>query len=182
MTLDLSGLDNFEQGGSLSDGGNGNANWLYVAGPRTVYSGTGPVRANGTLDLAKTNEIILNDDFEVCNQANSNSLPCAVYLGEQNIVSIGGSLIVAGTGTTTLGAWMKFNPAFLGGANAPAAYFTGPSGGPISNFWICNGNGGPRIPGYGLCDFSGGNVYDAGRLDAIGPGGQCKCAGSLDSR
>jgi fibronectin-binding autotransporter adhesin len=176
ITLDLSGLDNYEQGGSL--GGNGNANWLYVAGPRTVYSAAGPIRANGTLDLAKTNEIILNDDFEICNQAYSNSLPCAVYLGEQNVVNIGGNLIVAGTGTTTLGAWMKFNPAFLGGAHAPTAYFSGPSG-PISNFWICNGNGGPQIPGYGLCDFSGGNVSMLVDSMQLGQAGNANAQGVL---
>ncbi|HEV2454295.1 MAG TPA: autotransporter-associated beta strand repeat-containing protein [Verrucomicrobiae bacterium] len=154
VTLDLSGLDNYVQDAS----GNPNANWIYVAGPHTVYSASGPIRANGTVNLAKTNSISLNEDLQICNQAYSNSMPCAVYLGQVNNVTIGGNLIVAGTGTTPVGAWMKFNPAFLGGANAPTASFDGPSGGRISNFWICNENGGPQISGSGLCDFSGGNV------------------------
>ncbi|MGH7940002.1 MAG: hypothetical protein ACREFR_02895, partial [Limisphaerales bacterium] len=127
VTLDLSGLDNYVQNSSLGGANNGNAaaNWLYVAGPRTVYNtSAGPIRANGTLDLAKTNEINLDEDFEICNQAYSNSLPCAVYLGQANSVVIGGNLIVAGTGTTLQGAWMKFNPAFLGGASAPTASFS----------------------------------------------------------
>jgi len=59
VTLDLSGLDNYAQNSSAF-GGNPNANWLYVAGSNTVYSGTGPIRSNGTLDLAKTNAITLN--------------------------------------------------------------------------------------------------------------------------
>lgn len=153
VTLDLSGLDNYVQNSS----GNPNANWLYVAGPRTVYSATGPIRANGTLNLAKTNEITLNQELDICNQAYSNSLPCAVYLGQANSINCS-NLLVAGTGTSLQGAWMKFNSAFLGGASAPTASFSGPEGGLIYNFWIGNGNGGPQIPGYGLCDFSGGNV------------------------
>ena len=170
VTLDLSGLDNFTQSASFA-GGNPNANWLYVAGSNTVYSSTGPIRANGTLYLAKTNSITLNQDFQVCNQANSNSLPCAVYLGQDNYVALGGNLIVAGSGTTTVGAWMKFNPAFLGGPNVPTAYIAGQGGGRIGNFWICNANGGPQISGYGLCDFSGGNVSLNANSMQVGVGG-----------
>jgi fibronectin-binding autotransporter adhesin len=178
VTLDLSGLDNYAQNSSAF-GGNPNANWLYVAGSNTVYSGTGPIRSNGTLDLAKTNAITLNQDFEICNQAYSNSLPCAVYLGAVNSISVGGNLIVAGSGTTTVGAWMKFNSAFLGGATAPTASFTGSGGGRISNFWICNGNAGPETPGYGLCDFSGGNVSMLVNSMELGQAGTANAQGVL---
>ncbi|HUA65619.1 MAG TPA: autotransporter-associated beta strand repeat-containing protein [Alphaproteobacteria bacterium] len=177
VTLDLSGLDTYEQGGGL--GGNGNANWLYVAGSNTVYSSTGPIRANGTLYLAKTNEIILNQDLQICNQSYSNSLPCAVYLGQANSIEIGGSLIVAGAGTSTQGAWMKFNPAFLGGATAPVASITAGGGGRINNFWICNGTGGPQIPGYGLCDFSGGNISMQVNSMQLGSAGNANAQGVL---
>jgi fibronectin-binding autotransporter adhesin len=181
VTLDLSGLDTLVQNPVLpSNSGNGNANWIYVAGPHTVYdAGAGPIRANGTLDLAKTNEITLNDDFEICNQAYSNSVPCAVYLGQVNSVSIGGSLIVGGNGTTLQGAWMKFNPAFLGGGTAPTASFTGSGGGAIANFWICNGNGGPQVPGYGLCDFSGGNISMLVGSMELGQAGNANAEGVL---
>jgi fibronectin-binding autotransporter adhesin len=170
VTLDLSGLDTFIQDAS-SYGGNSGANWIYVAGPSTVYSATGPIRANGTLNLAKTNYINLNQDFQICNQANSNSLPCAVYLGQVNDIGIGGNLIVGGTGTTAQGAWIKFNPAFLGGAGAPVASFTSASGGRIANFWIGNENGGPQISGNALCDFSGGNVNMSVNSMQLGVGG-----------
>ncbi len=178
VTLDLSGLDTFEQNASAF-GGNGNANWLYVAGSNTVYSGTGPIRANGTLNLAKTNEITLDESFVVCNQTYSNSLPCAVYLGQVNTLSISNDLIVAGAGTTTIGAWMKFNSAFLGGANAPRASFVGYGGGRINNFWICNGNGGAQVPGYGLCDFSGGNVSMLVNSMQLGQAGSANAQGVL---
>ncbi|HEY1786856.1 MAG TPA: autotransporter-associated beta strand repeat-containing protein, partial [Verrucomicrobiae bacterium] len=171
VTLDLSGLDNFLQSASYV-GGNANANWLYVAGSNTVYSSSGPIRANGTLYLAKTNSITLNQDFQVCNQTYSNSVPCAVYLGLNDYVSIGGNLIVGGAGTTASGALMKFNPAFVGGGNLPAAYFTsGGSSGRIANVWIGNANGGPQISGSALCDFTGGNVTLFANTLQLGEGG-----------
>ena len=158
VTLDLSGLDNFND--------NGSGNEILVA------SG-GAQRTHGTLYLAKTNQISLGNDFLVCNQDYSNSMPCAVYLGNVNTILTGsGNLTVAGTGTTTVGAWMKFNPAFLSGGNVPAASLGGTaSDGRIVNFWICNANGGPQVAGYGLCDFTGGNVSLLARTMQLGQGG-----------
>jgi hypothetical protein len=160
VTLDLSGLDNFV------DNGGGQNNEILVA------SG-GAERTHGTLYLALTNEIVLGDDFLICNQTSSYSQPCAVYLGVTNSILIGtGNLTIGGTGTTTVGAWMKFNPAFLGGANPPAASLGGTGGdGRIVNFWICNANGGPQVAGYGLCDFSGGTVSLLARDMQLGQGG-----------
>src|SRR5258708_37590374 len=83
-----------------------------------------------------------------------------------------GNLRGGGTGTETVGAWMKFNPAFLGGGNVPAASLGGTaSDGRIVNFWICNANGGPQVPGYGVCDFAGGNVSLLARTMQLGQGG-----------
>jgi fibronectin-binding autotransporter adhesin len=159
VTLDLSGLDNF----TITN----------TTGSEILVASAGAPRTHGTLYLAKTNQISLGNDFQICNQSYSNSLPCAVYLGQTNTILTGtGNLIVAGTGTTMVGAWMKFNPAFLGGANPPMAYLGGTaSDGRIVNFFICNANGGPQVPGYGLCDFSGGNVMLFARTMQLGQGG-----------
>ena len=157
VTLDLSGLDNFTDTGSL----------IYVAGGNLQ-------RANGTLYLAKVNHISLGNNFQISNQTYSNSVPCAVYLGQANTITIGsGDLTVAGTGTSTVGAWMKFNPAFLG-LNPTASFNSSRSNGRIANFNICNANGGPFISGYGLCDFTGGNVtmmVDSMQLGQAGTAG-----------
>jgi autotransporter-associated beta strand protein len=157
VTLDLSGLDNFNDTGSL----------IYVAGGNLQ-------RANGTLYLAKANHISLGNNFQISNQTYSNSVPCAVYLGQANTITIGsGDLTVAGTGTSTVGAWMKFNPAFLG-LSPTASFNSSRSNGRIANFNICNANGGPFISGYGLCDFTGGNVtmmVDAMQLGQAGTAG-----------
>ncbi|HTL72555.1 MAG TPA: autotransporter-associated beta strand repeat-containing protein [bacterium] len=158
VTLDLSGLDNFT-----------------ISGSQILVASGGLQRGNGTLYLAKTNNLSLGNNFQVSNQNLSNSLPCAVYLGQQNTITLGsGDLTVAGTGTTTAGAWMKFNPAFIGGP-VPTANFYGSQGsGRIANFTICNANGGAYVPGYGLGDFTGGNVsmmVDTMRLGLAGPAG-----------
>ncbi len=143
VTLDLSGLDTFND-----------------TGGQILVASAGLQRANGTFYLAKTNQITLGDNFQISNQNLSNSMPCAVYLGLVNNIGIGsGDLTVAGTGTTAVGAWMKFNPAFIGGGSVPTAYLYGTqTGGRIANFNICNENGGPNISGNGFCDFTGGNV------------------------
>lgn len=173
VTLNLSGLDNFIDYGP---GGSDNNGILIasagVTGNGADLTGNAPLN-NGTLYLAKTNSITLGDDFQICNQTSSNSMPCAVYLGNDNYIQTGtGNLIVGGTGTTTVGAWMKFNPAFLGGSSPPTAYFGSTvSDGRIANFWICNANGGPPVSGYALCDFSGGNVTMEVNAMQLGQGG-----------
>jgi autotransporter-associated beta strand protein len=156
VTLDLSGLDNFTDTGSE----------IFVAS-------SGAQRTHGTLYLAKANSIALGNDFQICNQAFSNSVPCAVYLGQANSILTGsGNLILGGTGTTTVGAWMKFNPAFLGGGNVPSANLGGTaSDGRMVNFWICNANGGPQIPGLAVCDLTGGSVSVLARTLQLGQAG-----------
>jgi fibronectin-binding autotransporter adhesin len=148
VTLDLSGLDNFVD--------NGTANYIYVAA-------NGAPRANGTLYLAKTNNITLGNGIQICSQSTySNSLPVAVYLGINNTINLGssGNLTVGGTGTTAAGAFLKFNPAFLGGATPPTAFLDSiATGGRINNFYVCNESGTFATPASALCDFSGGSVY-----------------------
>src|SRR5581483_3723122 len=103
--------------------------------------------------------ISLGNDFLVCNQTASNSLPCDVYLGITNSIYTGsGNLTIGGTGAAA-GAAMKFNPAFVGGAVTPTAYFAGKgSDGRIVNFWIANAKGGAQVSGVASCDFTGGSV------------------------
>jgi len=165
VTLDLSGLDTF-----------------IDSGPEILVASGSAQRSHGTLYLAKTNQISLVNDFQLCNQAFSNSVPCAIYLGQVNNVATGsGNLIVGGTGTTMAGAWMKFNPAFIGGANpVPTAYFNSTSGsGRIANFWICNANGAPNVPGNALCDFSGGNITMLVDTMQLGQAGNAAAQGVL---
>ena len=156
VTLDLSGLDNFSDSGS-----------------EILVASGGAQRTHGTLYLAKTNYITLGNDIQICNQTYSNSVACGVYLGENNYILTGtGNLVVGGTGTTAAGAFMKFNPAFLGGANPPTAYIGGSaSDNRIVNFYICNANGTPQVPGSALCDFSGGNMTLNARTMQLGQAG-----------
>ncbi len=156
VTLDLSGLDNFTDTGSE----------IFVAS-------SGAQRTHGTLYLAKTNQITLGNDFQICNQSFSNSVACAVYLGQANSILTGtGNLIVGGSGTTAAGAWMKFNPTFLGGPNPPTASLGGTaSDNRIVNFFIGNANGGAQVAGAALCDFTGGSVSVLTRALQLGQGG-----------
>lgn len=156
ITLDLSGLDNFSDTGS-----------------EILVASGGAARTHGTLFLAKTNQISLGNDFLVCNQTLSNSLPCAVYLGQANSILSGtGNLTIGGFGTTTAGAWMKFNPAFVGGPDVPTASIGGTaSDGRVINFWIGNANGGPQVSGLALCDFTSGSVSLLARSMQLGQGG-----------
>jgi fibronectin-binding autotransporter adhesin len=166
VTLDLSGLDNFTD-----------------TGPEILVASGGAHNSHGTLYLAKTNNIYLGNDFQLCNQGGySNSVPCAVYLGQNSSIATGtGNLIIGGSGTTLVGAFMKFNPAFIGGANPiPSAYFYGNNGsGRVANFWICNANGAPNVPGYALCDFSGGNIYMVVDAMQLGQAGTASALGVL---
>ena len=169
VTLDLSGLDNF-----VDNGPAGQAHTQNGLNNEILIASAGAPLNNGTLYLAKTNSITLVNDFQICNQqTSSNTMPCAVYLGDVNSILTGsGNLIVGGNGTTTVGAWMKFNPAFVGGGNLPSVFFgSTASDGRIANFWICNANGGPQVAGFGLCDFTGGNVALYAETMQLGQGG-----------
>ena len=155
VTLDLSGLDNFSDSGS-----------------EILVASGGAARTHGTLYLAKANQISLGNDFLICNQTFSNSMPCGVYLGQANSILTGtGNLTIGGTGTTTAGAFLKFNPAILS-SSVPTANLGGTaSDGRIVNLWICNANGGPQVAGSALCDFSGGSVSVLARTLQLGQGG-----------
>ena len=123
--------------------------------------------------LAKTNVISLGNDFQICNAPGSNSLTCGVYLGIYNYILTGtGNLIVGGPGTGPAGAVMAFNPAFVGGASVPVAYWGGNGAdGRIANFYIGYANGNSQVPGYGLCDFTGGTVTVMADTMQLGQGG-----------
>jgi fibronectin-binding autotransporter adhesin len=161
VTLVLSNLDNF-----VDNGGAGSGTEILVAAG-------GAAHTHGTLYLAKTNQITLGNDFQICNQTTSNSQPCAVYLGQVNSILTGtGNLIVGGTGTTTNGASLQFNPSFLGGANPPTASFGGNGvSGLMANFYISDANGAPQIAGNALCNFTGGNVTMLVANMELGQGG-----------
>jgi len=167
ITLDLSGLDTFND-----YAGAGSGNFIYVAyGNQTANSYT--PNENGTLYLAKTNVISLGNDFQVCNTPGTNSVACGVYLGIYNYILTGtGNLVVGGPGTGSAGAVMAFNPAFVGGANAPVAYLGGNGAdGRIVNFYIGNANGNSQVAGTSLCDFTGGNVTVMADTMQLGQGG-----------
>ena len=157
VTLDLSGLGNF----------------IANPGNEILVASGGADRTDGSLYLAETNAISLADDFLVCNQNLSNSVPCAVYLGQVKSIHNGtGNLTIRGVVTTTEGACIKFNPAFVSGPTPPTATIGGTgSDGRIINFWIGNANGGPQVSGSAACDLTGGSVSVKARAMQIGQGG-----------
>ena len=112
------------------------------------------------LYLAKTNNIVLGNGIQTCNQSSSsNSLPIALYLGINNLITLGssGNLNIGQSGTSTNGVIVAFNPAFLGGATPPTAVFnSSASGGRINNWYVCNTS--QSFNGYALCNLSGGSV------------------------
>src|ERR1035437_4160699 len=120
VTLDLSGLDNFIMTPN-------------VTGTRLLVCGQSQNRAQGTVYLAKTNSILLGNDLEIGAMSTySNTVPVGLYLGLTNLIltgngGVGSDNITVGSRSCTNG-FMKFNPAFIGGANPPAfAYFGAPS-------------------------------------------------------
>jgi autotransporter-associated beta strand protein len=155
VTLDLSGLDNFVDSGSL----------IYVAGG-------GLERGNGSFYLAKTNQISLQNNIQISNQNMSNSVLCGLYLGQVNSITLGNSdLTVGGTGSAA-GAVLKFNPAFVSPGSVPTASFNSSTGnGRIPNFNIGNENGGANVAGSGVVDFTGGNVTMSVGALLLGQGG-----------
>jgi len=172
ITLDLSGLDNF-----FDYAGAGSGNFIHVAYGNPSPNSYTP-NENGTLYLAKTNNISLGNDFQIGNQPGTNSLTCGVYLGIWNDILTGtGNLVVGGPGTGLEGAVLAFNPAFVDGTNTPTAYLGGNGGsGRIANFYI--GFAGAQTPGYGLCDFTGGsntlmaNTMQLGQANGAGANSQ----------
>jgi len=67
----------------------------------------------------------LGNDFLVCNKPSAipsvRGLPRATEFHPHG----SGNLTIGGNGTSSVGAWMKFNPIFLGGATAPTATLAG---------------------------------------------------------
>ncbi len=117
----------------------------------------GAANSQGLIYLALTNVITLINNFQVGYLgASSNSLPIGVYLGRSNYISTGASnnnLVIGSAGCTS--AFMQFNPALVGGASKPTAYLTGAGG--SQNVTICSASGGV-VPGYAMCDLTGGDV------------------------
>lgn len=143
VTFDLSGLDNFVM---LANG-----NYIYLASSAAA-------NANGVLYLAKTNNIALGNGIQMCNGA-TNSQPVMLYLGINNSITLGssGNFNIGQTGTTTNGAIVEFNPAFLGGATPPTAVFnSAANGGRINNFYVGNAN--QSYAANAVCNLSGGSI------------------------
>jgi len=148
--LDMSGLGTFIMTNNMQgQSGNVASNSFFLV--------DGAANSQGLIYLALTNVITLIDDFRVGNLGmSSNSLPVGVYLGQSNYIFTGASnnnLVVGSVGCTN--AFMRFNPALVGGASRPFAFLTGYSG--SQNVTICGANGG-MVPGYAICDLTGGDV------------------------
>lgn len=148
--LDMSGLGTFimtnnQQGSSVNIFSN---SFIVV---------DGAPNSQALVYLALTNVITLMDSFQIGYLGtSSNSLPIGVYLGQSNYITTGSitnSLIVGARGCTN--GFMMFNPALLGGPNRPTASLSGYGG--SQNVTICAANGGV-VPGYAVCDLTGGNV------------------------
>jgi autotransporter-associated beta strand protein len=157
--LDMSGLGTYIM---TNNGGLGNHCSFYVV--------NGGQNSQGLAYLALTNVITLNDAFQVGNLgSSSNSLPIGVYLGQSNYITTGANnnnFIVGYTGCTN--AFMVFNPALLRGAAMPTAYISGTSSN--QNVLIGSAAGG-KVPGYAVCDFTGGEVTWIGNNMALGVSG-----------
>lgn len=163
VTLDLSELDNFQK-----------------TGDRLLVAATGN-HGHGTLYLARTNVINLNNDITICWQGStSNSLPCALYLGAANTINTGNNnnnLIVGQSGGTN--AIFAFNPAITNTLPAATATIGGSATGGRGNLQIAANGGSPNAPAYGICDFSGGQVTMWEDLIQLGQGGDATVAGAL---
>lgn len=165
--LDMSGLDTFT------------ATSTTAASSRfQVVNGT--QRSQALVYLAKTNLINIYSDVTIgwMGGVYSNSLPIGLYLGQSNSITTGpndngNELVIALQGVTN--AFMKFNPAFLGGPTKPTVY--------ISGNGAASGNGGfptvsgmmagaiigradtAKVPSFGVADFTGGTVtWNLGQL------------------
>lgn len=130
--LDMSGLDTF----TATNTSSGSSRFQVVNGGQ---------RSQALVYLAKTNFINIYSDVTVGYNGGtySNSLPTGLYLGQANSITTGpndngNQLSVALQGCTN--AFLKFNPAFLGGPNKPTVY--------ISGNGAATGNGGfPTVSG-----------------------------------
>jgi hypothetical protein len=134
------------------------------------YVVNGGQNSQALVYLALTNVITLNNNFMVGNLgSSSNSLAIGVYLGQSNYITTGANnntMYIGYTGCTN--GFLKFNPNALGGPNPPTAYISGASGSQAAI--ICSAAGG-AVPGYAICDFSGGVVTWTGNTLTMGVSG-----------
>lgn len=163
VTLDLSELGSFQK-----------------TGDRIVVAATGN-HSHGSLYLAKTNVISLNNDITISWQGGtSNSLPCALYLGEANSINTGNNnnnIIVGQSGGTN--AILAFNPALVNSVPAPTASFGGSATGGRGNIQVALNGGSPNAPAHGVVDLSGGQVTVLADLIRLGQGGDTAVASAL---
>lgn len=157
--FDMSGLGTF-----VYTNTSGAAQNLYVAG-------NGSTRSHALLYFAHTNVITLGTSFQIGNLSatSSNSQPIGAYLGQSNYISTGtgnSNMLIGGLGVAN--AFLKFNPAFIGGATLPTAYITAPGGN--QNAVICSAVGG-AVPGSATCDLTGGNITWIGNTLNMGIAG-----------
>jgi hypothetical protein len=161
--LDLSGLGTFIMTNNMQgQSSNVSSNSFFLV--------NGASNSQGLVYLALTNVITLIDSFQVgFLGGSSNSLPIGVYLGQSNYIYTGASnnnLVIGAMGCTN--GFLRFNPALLGGASKPAAVLTGYGG--SQNVTICGANGGV-VPGYAICDLTGGNVTWSANTMSLGVSG-----------
>ena len=139
----------------------------------------GGTRSQGLVYLAKTNVLGLNGLFQVGNLGtSSNSLPVGVYLGQSNYIltaTAANDMLIGSSGCTN--GFMQFNPALIGGATMPSAFITAPSGN--QSAVICSATGG-AVPGYAICDFTGGNVTWIGNSLKLGVAGAASPSTAAD--
>lgn len=163
VTFDLSELGSFQKTGS-----------------RILVAATGNY-GHGTLFLAKTNLINLGADITICWQGGtSNSLPCALYLGQTNSITTGSgnnNIIVGQSGGTN--AILAFNPALVNTVPAPEAFIAGSVSSGRGNLSVAANNGGPNAPAYGIANFSGGKVILLEDTIQLGQGGNSTVASAL---
>ncbi|TAL02140.1 MAG: hypothetical protein EPO07_07655, partial [Verrucomicrobia bacterium] len=163
VTLNLSELGSFQKTGS-----------------RILVAATGNY-SHGTLYLAKTNLINLSSDITICWQGGySNSLPCALYLGQTNSITTGSgnnNIIVGQSGGTN--AILAFNPALVNTVPAPEACIASTASGGRGNLSVAANNGAPNAPAYGICNLSGGKVTLIEDSIQLGQGGNSTVASAL---
>jgi autotransporter-associated beta strand protein len=121
----------------------------------------GTTRSQGIIYLAQTNIVTPRGDIQIGYlNTSSNSLPIGLYLGMTNLLLTdptlgnGNVLNLAIQGCTN--GFMKFNPAFVGGATKPTAFLSG-AGGSMANVNIANASN-AFVSSYGIADFTGGTV------------------------
>jgi autotransporter-associated beta strand protein len=171
--LDMSGLDNFIWNNSTA--GSTAESFEIAAG--------GHERSQALVYLAKTNILNNGSDVSIGYVGNtySNSQPIGLYLGISNSIVTGhggnGNELQLGLEGCVAGAFLKFNPAFLGGPNKPTAYLSGtgsssfPTVSGMMGGAVIGRSDGASVPSIGTVDFTGGIVtWYVGQIQ-LGRGG-----------